>query len=92
MCLAVPMQLTERDGAQGVAVVAGVRRRVLLDLVPEAAVGDYLIVHAGYAIQLLDEAEANEILATLREVLGAAGDEAVLGEAAPPVEPGRGGT
>jgi hydrogenase expression/formation protein HypC len=83
------MQLIERDGAQGVALVAGVRRRVMLDLVPEAQVGDYLIVHAGYAIQRLDEAEANEILATLREVLVAMDGEAALAEAAPPVEPGR---
>jgi hydrogenase expression/formation protein HypC len=76
------MQLTSRDGVEGVAVVSGVARRVLLDLLPEAQVGDYVIVHAGYAIQRLDEQEAADVLATLRELLEATGDDpATLGDA-----------
>jgi hydrogenase expression/formation protein HypC len=85
MCLAVPMQLVGRDGAEGVAVLSGVRRRVLLDLCPEAQVGEYVIVHAGYAIQRLDEAEARETLELLAE-LASAGD-LNLTEAAPPEDP-----
>jgi hydrogenase expression/formation protein HypC len=69
------MQLTARAGVEGVAVVSGVTRRVLLDLLPEAQVGDYVIVHAGYAIQRLDESEAADILATLRELCAVTGDD-----------------
>ncbi len=76
MCLAIPMRLCERAGNEGTAELAGVKRRVLLDLLPEAQLGDYVIIHAGYAIQRLDEAEANEILGYLKDYLGADGLEA----------------
>ena len=72
MCLAIPMKLVARDGQSGTAEISGVTRKVALDLLPEAEIGDYLIVHAGYAIQRLDEAEANEILETLSEYFAAA--------------------
>ena len=68
MCLAVPMRLVERDGPVGVAEVGGVRCEVRLDLV-EAEIGQSLIVHAGYAIQVLDEEEAEERLELLRELV-----------------------
>jgi hydrogenase expression/formation protein HypC len=47
--------------------VDGVRREVSLLLVPDAVIGDYVIVHAGFAIQILDEAAAKESLSLLRE-------------------------
>ncbi len=72
MCLAIPMKLVTRDGREGTAEISGVTRKVLLDLLPEAAIGDYLIVHAGYAIQRLDEEEAHVILETLSEYFAAA--------------------
>ena len=60
MCLAVPMQLTEvRDGAGGVAELEGARYDVNLSLVEAPQVGDYVIVHAGFAIEKLDVEEAN---------------------------------
>lgn len=68
MCLGVPMKLTSVDGREGKAVLDGLARRVGLDLVPGAVVGDYVIVHAGYAIQILDEASAKETLALLAEI------------------------
>lgn len=71
MCLAVPMKLVERQETLGVAEIDGVRREVSLMLQPEAKVGDYLLVHAGYAIGLVDEAEANATLELLRQVAGA---------------------
>ncbi len=64
------MKLVERQEAVGVAEIDGVRREVSLMLQPEARVGDYLLVHAGYAIGLVDEAEANETLELLRQVAG----------------------
>jgi hydrogenase expression/formation protein HypC len=72
MCLAIPMKLVALDGREGTAQISGVTRKVFLDLLPEAVVGDYLIVHAGYAIQRLDEAEATVILETLSEYFAAA--------------------
>jgi hydrogenase expression/formation protein HypC len=76
MCLGIPMLLVEMDGSQAIAEVSGVRRRVFLDLLPEARLGDYVIVHAGYAIQRLDEAEAGETLEYLAAYL-TAGENAV---------------
>ena len=70
MCLAVPMKLVERQETLGVAELGGVRREVSLMLQPEARVGDYVLVHAGYAIGLVDEAEANETLELLRQIAG----------------------
>lgn len=71
MCLAVPMELIEKlpDGS-GIAVLAGVRQRTDLTLVPECAVGDHLIVHAGFAIERLDRDEAEARIA-LFEALAA---------------------
>lgn len=69
MCLAVPMRLVERQGNTGIAEISGVRKEVRLDLLPEAQVGDYLIVHAGFAIQQLDEQEAEATLSLFREIL-----------------------
>jgi hydrogenase expression/formation protein HypC len=65
------MKLIERQDTLGVAEIEGVRREVSLMLQPEAKVGDYVLIHAGYAIGLVDEAEANETLALLRQVAGA---------------------
>ena len=67
MCVATPMRLAEIRGREGTAELEGIRLAVRLDLV-EAVVGDWLLVHAGYAIQVLDEAAAAETMAMLREV------------------------
>jgi hydrogenase expression/formation protein HypC len=68
MCLGVPMKITSIQGREGRAELDGVVRRVGLDLVPGAAVGDFVIVHAGYAIQVLDEESALETLKLLSEI------------------------
>jgi hydrogenase expression/formation protein HypC len=67
MCLAIPMKLIERREALGVAELDGVRREVSLMLQPEVEVGDFVLVHAGYAIGVVDEAEANATLELLRQ-------------------------
>ena len=64
MCLAIPALVIERlDGDDAVIDAGGVRKRVSLALVPDAAQGDYVIVHAGYAISRLDTDEAERTLA-----------------------------
>jgi hydrogenase expression/formation protein HypC len=68
MCLGVPMQVTSINGMEIVAEIDGVRREAsLMILDDEVSIGDYVIVHAGFAISRLDEEEARETLALMRE-------------------------
>jgi len=69
MCLAVPARVVETDGRQAVVEVLGNRRRVDVALV-DARPGQYVLLHAGIAIAVLDEAEAAETLAAYRAVMG----------------------
>ena len=69
MCLAIPARVTEVDEAHMASVdIMGVTRKVSLDLVPEAVVGDFLLVHAGFALQVIDEESANETLELLKQI------------------------
>ncbi|MCM0757691.1 HypC/HybG/HupF family hydrogenase formation chaperone [Sporomusa sphaeroides DSM 2875] len=68
MCLAVPAQITERREYMATVTVSGVTRQVSLMLLPEAAVGDYVLIHAGFAIQAIDEAEARRTLELFKEL------------------------
>ena len=74
MCLGVPARIEEifqKDGLKMARVdFGGVSREVCLDYVPEARVGEYCIIHVGFAISLLSEAEARETLALLSEIAG----------------------
>ena len=64
MCLAIPVKVVElRDGDQATVDVGGVRKEISLALVDGIAVGDYVILHVGYAIQKLDPEEAEKTLA-----------------------------
>jgi len=67
MCLAIPMVLVERNEFEGVAEIDGVQRQISVMFVPEAEVGDYVLVHAGYAIGQVDADEAAKTLELLRE-------------------------
>jgi hydrogenase expression/formation protein HypC len=67
MCLAIPMVLVERNEFEGVAEIDGVQRRISVMYVPEAEIGDYVLVHAGYAIGQVDADEAARTLEMLRE-------------------------
>jgi len=69
MCLAIPArieQLTDKDRA--IVNLGGVRKEISLALVDDVAVGDYVIVHVGYALQKLDEEEAERTLALFAEL------------------------
>ena len=69
MCLAIPAQVIElRDGDNAVVDLAGVRKEISLSLVDEVAVGDYVIVHVGYALNKLDPEEAAKTLALFAEI------------------------
>ena len=72
MCLGVPGKITEiyaRDGLKmGKVDFGGIVRETCLDFVPEAQVGDYTVIHVGFAISLLSEEEAQKTLEMLREI------------------------
>ena len=79
MCLGIPGRITaivEEDGMRmGTVDFGGVRRQVCLVYVPDAREGQYVIVHAGFAISLLDEDEAQETLALLRAAAASTPEE-----------------
>jgi len=67
------MKLLGRDEQRGTVETGGAKRNVMLTLTPDAKTGDYVIVHAGYALEVLDEAEALRTLELFRE-LGVSGE------------------
>lgn len=67
MCLAIPSKIVKIDNGVGTIDVDGVQRTASLLLVEDAAVGDYVIVHAGFALHKIDEADAMESLRILKE-------------------------
>ena len=72
MCLAIPAQVVSIDDQLAVVEIQGVRRQASLMLLPEAKVGDFVLVHAGFAMQVVDQQEAETTNALLDEMHGAA--------------------
>jgi hydrogenase expression/formation protein HypC len=68
MCLAVPVRVVSIEGNEAEVEIGGVKRRVSIMLTPEANVGDYVLLHTGYAINIINEAEAQETLKILEEM------------------------
>jgi hydrogenase expression/formation protein HypC len=68
MCLAVPLRLVSVNGTDAIGEVGGIQREVSIMMTPDVKVGDYVIVHAGFAIQVLDQKEAEENLEMLRQI------------------------
>jgi hydrogenase expression/formation protein HypC len=71
MCLAVPVKIISIDGDQAQVDIGGVGRRVSIALTPEARVGDYVLLHTGYALNVLNEEEAQETLSLLERMVEA---------------------
>lgn len=68
MCLAIPAQITEiKTGSLATVDILGVTRDIALDLVPQAMVGDFVLVHAGFAIEVIDADYAQETLDLIRQ-------------------------
>lgn len=69
MCLAIPTRLIElRPDAQALVDLGGIRKQISIALVPQAVVGDYVIVHVGHAIGLIDPEEAERTLRLFGEL------------------------
>jgi hydrogenase expression/formation protein HypC len=71
MCLGIPAQIVElvdADGAIAKAEISGVRRNVSVALCPEAQVGDWVLIHVGFALSRIDEEQAQETIALLEQM------------------------
>jgi len=68
MCLGIPGKIIKIDGKMAVVDIEGVSRQVSLQLLENVAIGDYVLLHSGFAIQKMDEQDAKETLTLLRQV------------------------
>ena len=68
MCLAVPLKITELNGDTAVAERDGIRRKIGVGFIEDPKVGDYVIVHAGFAIEKIAAREAKKDLEAFREL------------------------
>ena len=75
MCLAIPALIKSIDGKEAEVEIGGISRRISLWLTPEAKVGDYALLHTGYAINIIDQEQAQETLKLLEEIARFAEEE-----------------
>ena len=75
MCVAVPALVKSIEGSLARVEIGGIVRQVSIRLTPKARVGDYVIVHTGYAINVLDQAEGEETLRLFEEIARTADEE-----------------
>jgi len=68
MCLAIPVRIISINGTEAEVEIGSITRETSLMLTPEARVGDYVLLHAGYAINIIDQKEAEETLAIFAEM------------------------
>jgi len=68
VCLAIPAKIEAIEGDTATVGLGGTRARVVVSLTPQVKCGDWVLVHAGYAITVLDEADAQETFAILRQM------------------------
>lgn len=68
MCLAIPALIKSIEDKEADVEIGGITRRANLWLTPEAKVGDYVLLHTGYAINIIDQEEAEETLKLLEEI------------------------
>ena len=75
MCLAIPALIKSIEDKEAEVEIGGITRRISLWLTPEATVGDYVLLHTGYAINILDQKEAEETLELLGKIAALAEEE-----------------
>ncbi len=76
MCLAVPARVLQIDGLKALVELGGLARQASIMLVPDTQVGDYVLLHAGFAIQKMDEREAEETIRLFTEIAEGVADYA----------------
>jgi hydrogenase expression/formation protein HypC len=68
MCVAIPVKVIEIKDSRGLIEIGGLSKEIELYLTPDVRVGDYVLLHAGFAIKKIDEDAANESLRLLEEI------------------------
>lgn len=68
MCLAIPAIIKSIDGMEAEAEIGGISRHISIQLTPEVRVGDYVLVHTGYSISIVEQKDAEDTLEILREM------------------------
>lgn len=68
MCLGIPLKIVEINGNDAFGELNGIKQKVRVDLLPQLKIGDYVMVHAGFAIEILDETLAKDTLETVLEL------------------------
>lgn len=76
MCLAIPARVLSIQGQQAEVDLSGVRRVISIALTPEVHQGEYVLIHTGFAIQVVDEQEAEETLQLFHDIEAMAADDA----------------
>ena len=68
MCLAIPLKIVELAGKEALGEALGMRRKIRLDFIRDARIGEYVMVHAGFAIERLEESQALEDIGAWEEM------------------------
>lgn len=68
MCLGIPVKIVSIDGNTALASVSGVKRKIGIELTPDARAGDYVLLHAGFAIEKISKKDARKTLKLLEEM------------------------
>jgi hydrogenase expression/formation protein HypC len=68
MCLGIPMKVIEIEGVEALAEAGGIRKRIRLDLLDNVQIGDFVLIHTGYAIERLHPEDARETLELIKQV------------------------
>lgn len=68
MCLGIPLKIIEIKGMEAIGEMTGVKNKIRIDLLPNLKLGDYVMVHAGFGIEILNETLAMETIETLMEL------------------------
>lgn len=68
MCLAIPLKIVEIDGKEALGEALGMRRKIRLDFIRDARIGEYVMVHAGFAIERLEESQALDDIGAWEEM------------------------
>lgn len=68
MCLGIPLKIIEINGMEAIGEMNNVKNKIRIDLLPKLKLGDYVMVHAGFGIEIIDEVLATETIETLMEL------------------------
>ncbi|NQT65169.1 MAG: HypC/HybG/HupF family hydrogenase formation chaperone [FCB group bacterium] len=68
MCLAIPAKIVEKEGEKGMVNLGGVNKEIMFTFTPEAKIGDWVIMHTGFALNIISEEDANETLKLFEEM------------------------